>query len=316
MNNKKWLLPLMMSGSFLALPASAVEFEFDDTVLSIKAKAYLWYANTDKGATSSKTLGNGGEKTEIEFKFKHKIDDTEVFGEIELKSDVFNDADSSGRIDTDDIVLGLKNPAWGQVSFSKNNDDPVEKYITEGLEGLGKFADVSEAATTSSRNNQLQYKTPDFSGFNVVLGVAQQSNTSSATDKADISYVVNYKGEVSGNKFGVSVGVGDTSDTDKTKGINAFYQIGNTKLILNHIKEDKDSETFQGFGVSHKFNKKHKLSFAYQKVEKTGSSDRQEKALSYQYQMFEHLKLYAEVARLDKADDKDDALGVGAKFSF
>lgn len=313
----KKIIGIFTLSSTIAFSAQAVKFEFDKTTLEIKGKSYIASTNIkDSNGNKVNRFNDGGEKTEIEFKFKHHADDNNtIFGEVEIASNVFSDNNGKGDLSTDDIVLGVENKQFGQFSFSKNNDDPVEKYVAEGLD-LTQFSNVTEASTTSSKNNQFQYKSPNLNSFNIVLGAAKPSdNDTKFSSSIDTSYVLNYNNTVLGNKLDLSIGSGEIGD-DNVKGITAQYQVGDTKFIVLAIDDEKDNEKLQGFGISHKLNKKSELNLAYQKVDKTGSDKRSEVALSYQYKIFKYLKLFAETAKFDKANDEDDIVVLGAKFSF
>lgn len=351
----KNFVPLLAITALITLPASAIQLGSENDIFEINGKSYVWYASTKKNGTSKTTLSDGGAETEVEFKFKYKVEGGHtVFGEIELESNVFSDTDDDGDISADDIVLGIKNKSWGQVAISKNNDDPVEKYVAESLEILSRFADVSEAKTTDSKNNQLQYKSPQINGFGVVLGWAQKSNASNDEDKADTSFVLTYDNE----QFSGAIGTGKTGDNTKTSGISAWYKISRklkltfmlveaefdsvvavaaasavvevvslidgstqTRVISEVVKAKAAVPTgdtkYTGLGLSYQISKKSKVNFAVQRVNADNTTKkRTEKAISYQHKLFEGVTLYAEVARFDRANSEKDAAGIGVKFSF
>lgn len=308
MLQKKYLVLIL---TCLVLPVEAKKFEFENHTLFINAKSYLWYANT-KNITgeSNRALGDGGEESELEFKFNTQLDGhTNAFGEIEFASNIFNGAGDHIEVVVDDVVLGIKHKTLGQFSISKNNDDPVEKYITEGLEKLGEFIGVDEAKTTSSENLQIQYKSANIKDFNLLIGWAKDDN-----NQTDFSYALTYQNQHLGNPFNIALGLGQTGNND-TYGVNAEYQITNTKLSAIAIHEDSGNRDFIGLGIAHEFNSKHQLSVAYQTIN-ANTTETSQFALSYQYQWFKQAKLYAEAVKLGQINNVGDTLGLGVKFSF
>ncbi len=295
--------------SLLTTSAQSVELDLKENKFEVNGQVsvFLGQKVDTNGAKTTKLNGGGNE---IEFKFAKEInEDIKIFSKIQLGSNAFS-SDGKGAVNTDDIVFGIQHKQYGQLFFSKNNDDPVEKYIAEAL-GYGKFLNVSEASTISSKNNQIQYKTPKFNNFNIIAGFS--NNPKEDINKTHKSLVVKYANK----DYGFSLGGGKNATRNEI-GATAWYKIDNTTLNILTFADNKNSikTEYNGIGLSYKMNQKSKLKFAIQTVRKSQKKSRIEKSLGYSYALFKEVTFVAEVIKLGKENNEDDLFGLGLMVKF
>ncbi len=113
------------------------------------------------------------------------------------------------------------------------------------------FLSVSEASTIPSKNNQIQYKTPTFNNFNIIIGFS--NNSKDDINNTHKLLVVKYADK----NYGFSLGGGKSAKSNE-KGITAWYTTENntTFNILTFVYNENSIKTkYSGISLNYQIDK-------------------------------------------------------------
>lgn len=306
----------------VSTPAMAAEWKInEDTKMAVNVDLAAYYLD-EKSSTGSSTKDmDGYGLNQVEIKASHKInDDVTVFGEIELD---FDPIDDNGDVQTDDTKFGIKSKSFGTVTVGQFDSYFEDKIAEAIIVKHGEHAETTELSSNSLDSQRIQYKNK---AGNLTFAVDMSYTTSSAADKdndIDWSGAALYKmgnltlgaGFVNPAKYS---NTGAASTKDNGYGLVAHYKMDNTKLNFLYGKSSTTAnvDTDQmGASLVHKMGNAE-LSFGIQEVDADNAASRTEMMAGIQYELYDDMHIWLDVAKLDKANDQGDVIEAGLKYSF
>lgn len=192
----KALLPCLVVLA-LCLPASAAItlYDKDNATFSTDGSFNTFYVYSDDDATdrTQSRVKMGFLPNYIGFNFAKQSGDLKLGGRSSFWVTI-NDSDESPTGTAIDVrqFYGTVDASWGQVLFGKDftlfNRSNI--FLDEILQGFGKtagldadgvsFGNIGSGYTYPLPSAQITYRTPDFSGLKLAIGIIDPSRTSGA----------------------------------------------------------------------------------------------------------------------------------------
>jgi predicted porin len=194
----KALLPCLLVLA-LCVPASAAItlYDKDNTTFSTDGSFNTFYVFSDDAPDQTQSrVKMGFLPNYIGFNFAKQSGDLKLGGRSSFWVTI-NDSDAAGTATAIDVrqFYGTVDAAWGQVLFGKDftlfNRSNI--FLDETLQGFGKsagipgidadgvsFGNIGSGYTYPLPSAQITYRTPDFSGLKLAIGIIDPSRTSGA----------------------------------------------------------------------------------------------------------------------------------------
>jgi predicted porin len=193
----KALLPCLLVLA-LCVPASAAItlYDKDTTTFSTDGSFNTFYVYSDEEATdqTQSRVKMGFLPNYIGFNFGKQVGNLKLGGRSSFWVTI-NDSDAAGTSTGIDVrqFYGTVDAPWGQVLFGKDftlfNRSNI--FLDEILQGFGKsggvpgidtngvsFGNIGSGYTYPLPSAQITYRTPDFSGLKLAIGLIDPSRTS------------------------------------------------------------------------------------------------------------------------------------------
>jgi predicted porin len=310
----------------VSAPAMAAEWKInEDTKMAVNVDLAAYYLEETTSSGTSEGEFDGYGLNQIEIKGSHKInDDVTVFGEIELD---FDPIDDNSTAQTDDTKFGIKSKSFGTITVGQFDSYYEDKIAEAIIVKHGENAETTEMDSNSLDSRRIQYMNSvgDLT-FAVDLSYAGDSNNAALADNTDtdidLSAAALYK---MGN---LTLGAGFVNpakydnDGASTKGdgygVVAHYKMDKTKLNFLYGQSSTSSNVdtdYMGASLVHKMGNAE-LSFGIQEVDADNAVSRTEMMAGIQYELYDDMHIWLDVAKLDKANDQGDVIEAGLKYSF
>jgi hypothetical protein len=204
------------------------------------------HSSSDKNAAMEALIGPDRDQSRIKmgflpnyigFNFGKQVDDLKIGGRSSFWVTI-NDSDSTVTSTGIDVrqFYGTVDGSWGQVLFGKDftlfcrsnifNDEILLGYGNVSdfnglIDGDGvSFGDIGSGYVYPLPTAQIIYRTPDFGGFKLAIGLVDPSRTSSNTAVGAEEEVPRIEGEATFNKtfgeFSMGAWVGGMTQTSKS----------------------------------------------------------------------------------------------------
>jgi predicted porin len=184
------------------------------------------HSSSDKNAAMEALIGPDRDQSRIKmgflpnyigFNFGKQVDDLKVGGRSSFWVTI-NDSDSTVTSTGIDVrqFYGTVDGSWGQILFGKDftlfcrsnifNDEILLGYGNVSdfnglIDGNGvSFGDIGSGYVYPLPTAQITYRTPDFGGFKLAVGLVDPSRTSSNTAVGAEEEVPRLEGEATFNK--------------------------------------------------------------------------------------------------------------------
>ncbi len=234
----------------LCAPASAAFtlYDKDGATFTVDGFFNTFYvnSNSDKNAAMEALIGPDRNQSRIKmgflpnyigFNFSKQVDDIKIGGRSSFWVTI-NDSDSTVTSTGIDVrqFYGTVDASWGQILFGKDftlfcrsnifNDEILMGYGNVSdynglIDGNGvSFGDIGSGYTYPLPTAQITYRTPDFSGFKLAIGLMDPARTNDSPGAEE--KVPRIEGEATFNKtfgdFSTTAWVGGMTQTSQSAG--------------------------------------------------------------------------------------------------
>jgi predicted porin len=302
---KKSILALSIAAT--ATSASAVELNaFGDTKFEVNVDLAAYYS-TVKDSTGSSlneiTSSEGG--NQVEFKVSRKLDNgNTVFGEAEMEFDPVSQSNSAAVV-ADDMKLGVKGE-FGQFMVGQF-DSYAEDKVFETL-------NVANSNTLKIKELKSIDKTQHVQYYNKMGNVKVAVDY--ASEKSANDYAVTLLGDLGSLNLGIAYANHDGSKR-KSTGVKASYDFDKTTVSALYAKTEEEGKAtidVSGLAIETELND-WAFSGAFQAYD-AGSETHNQLQLGTAYNVAKDFKVYADIVRMDLANDEGNGVEVGVAYSF
>jgi len=303
---------------------AAKVYENEDTELQVNVTLGGTYQSEKDSEGEARTeLSGNTSYNQVEFLGIKKVGEYEIFGEIEIDFDPFED---SSATKTDDTKIGVKGP-FGRIRGGQF-DNYFEDKIAEALDTGSKYS-LSEPKSGMDEDH-LQY-TKKFGDLELNIDLTIQGDRESETidDSAETGKTVSIAYKISDN-LKLYAGIDDVDETngdkgtafshDKTTGFALAYKTGELEFKFRHAEQeelDGNDIDYTGAGVFYDAGKSE-YNFAFQEVDDSDSAvdSRTELAFNWAYSLFPNVKTDVDLIVRDKENDEGDGVAFSIRYKF
>jgi len=210
------------------------------------------------------------------------------------------------------------------ATFVMDSVDASGTWWADPMGWLNQFAATGSpsfipdhTAKTTLFNDHLLYTSPNLSGFQVKVQIGDNASNDDSDSNA-IEILVTYGGNgITARFFTIDNGV---SDSDPINGILVGYQfpMGFNATYQSTSQDDStnsNEDEFSGFKLGYSKDRHH-FSYSTSTIDNGGGTDYDRNALTYQMDVNDMFKVWAQISDEEFGDLSDDAVAIGTAVFF